>query len=168
MGITEFGIKREDEVRVAGGCAVILDPVSQKYAVLKQADNGLYRLPSGGVSPDEDIKDGVLREVREESGLHDFLHVEKIAEAIVHYHNSLKNSNRAGPATCFLVILKSTNLMPLQLEEHENFVLEWHTADEILSDWVARNENKDFDHWIYFFDKSIARARELGYGTTSA
>ncbi|MDR3519664.1 MAG: NUDIX hydrolase [Candidatus Pacebacteria bacterium] len=164
--IPEFGIKREKEERRDGGCGVVFDPQSQKYAVGKQ-ESGLYRLFSGGVNVGEDIKDGVLREVREESGLSDFLYVEKIAEALCHFHNTLKNVDRVAHATCFLVILKSTKLMSTQLEAHEKFTLEWVTAQEILENWNSRNQEKDYDHWIYFFKKSIARAKELGYDTTS-
>jgi ADP-ribose pyrophosphatase YjhB (NUDIX family) len=161
--IPEFGIKRENEERRDGGCAVVFDPITQKYAVGKDTAGGLFRLFSGGVDGNENIKQGVLREVVEESGLHDFLHVEQIAEAFTHYHNSLKNVNRVAKATCFLAVLKSTHLMETKLEEHEKFTLEWATSSEILSNWKSRNENKDYDHWIYFLNKSVARARELGY-----
>ncbi len=160
--IPEFGIKRENEIEVAGGCAVIFDPASEKYAVGLQQD-GLYRLFSGGVSPEEDIKTGILREVAEESGLHDFIYAEKLAEAYTHYYNSLKNSNRVGHATCLLIVLKSTDLIPLKLEAHETFTLAWATKDEILSNWGTRNENKDYDHWIYFFDKATEQLKALGH-----
>ncbi len=165
--IPEFGIKRENEERRDGGCGVVFDPKSQKYAVGRQTEDGLFRLFSGGVDDDEDMQEGVLREVVEESGLSDFLHVEKIAEAFSHYRNTLRNVNRVAKATCFLVILKSTNLVKVKLEAHEKFVLDWATADEIFSNWKARNENKDFDHWIHFLTKSVKRAKELGHDTTS-
>lgn len=161
--IPEFGIKRENEERRDGGCAVVFDPATQKYAVGKHDGDGLFRLFSGGVGEDEDIQEGVLREVVEESGLHDFIHVEQIAQAFTHYHNSLKNVNRVAKATCFLAILKTADLAETKLEEHEKFTLHWATSDEILSNWKVRNEKKDFDHWVYFLDKAVARARELGY-----
>ena len=41
--IPEFGIKREGEERRDGGCGVVFDPKSQKYAIGKQ-DSGLFRL----------------------------------------------------------------------------------------------------------------------------
>lgn len=167
VAIKEFGIKRENEERRDGGCGIVLDPVSQKYAVGEQTKDGLYRLFSGGVDADEDIKAGILREVTEESGLHDFLHVEKIAEALTHYHNNLRNVNRVAHATCFLVILKSTDLKELHLEEHENFTLAWTTADEIFANWEERNQNKDHDHWIYFLKLAVKRAVELGYDKSS-
>ena len=162
MDIMEFGIKRENEERRDGGCGVVFDPTTQKYAVGKDV-NGWLRLFSGGVNKGEDIKDGVLREVVEESGLYDFLYVEKIAEAFCHFHNTLKNVDRVARATCFLVILKSAKLIPTKLEEHEKFVLAWASPEEILKNWEDRNQNKDYDHWIYFFKKSIERIKELGY-----
>ena len=103
----------------------------------------------------------------EESGLFDFLYVEKIAEVLSHFHNTLKNVDRVAHATCFLVILNSTKLIPTELEAHEKFTLEWATVEEILNNWKVRNQQKDYDHWIYFFKKSVARAKELGYDTTS-
>jgi ADP-ribose pyrophosphatase YjhB (NUDIX family) len=160
--IPEFGIKRENEERRDGGCGVVFDPVTQLYAV-GEDQIGRLRLFSGGVNIGEDIKDGVLREVVEESGLYDFKYVEKIGEALCHFHNTLKNVDRVAYATCFLVILKSNKLIPTQLEVHEKFVLVWKTPAEIMKDWELRNGQKDLDHWVYFFKKSIARIKELGY-----
>ena len=45
--ILEFGIKRDNEERRDGGCAVVFDPVNQKYAVGKLPDGNLW-LFSGG------------------------------------------------------------------------------------------------------------------------
>jgi len=165
--ILEFGIKRENEERRDGGCAVVFDPVNQKYAVNRISNTQKYWFFSGGVENNESMKDGVLREVIEESGLYNFLYVEKIAEAITHYHNTLKNVNRLAYATCFLVILKSIDLKPTQFEEHEKFELIWVTAQEMLSNLEINNENKNRDHWIYFLKKSVNRAIELGYDRTS-
>lgn len=164
--VLEFGIKRDNEERRDGGCAVVFDPVSQKYAVGKLPDGNLW-LFSGGVEKGEDTKEGILREVEEEGGLYDFLYVEKIAEALAHYHNPLKNVNRVAHTTCYLVILKSTDLKPVKLEEHEKLSLVWKTVPEIFSNWESRNQNKDADHWIYFLKKSVARAKELGYDKVS-
>lgn len=166
--IPEFGIKRENEERRDGGCGIVFNPETQHYAVGKQKQDGLFRLFSGGVDEGEDLKEGVLREVIEESGLHDFLYVEKIAAAFAHYYNSLRNVNRVTKTTCFLVILKSADLIDIKLEEHEKFSLYWATAKEILDNWQQSNENKDYDHWIYFLKKSVKRAIELGYDKTSA
>ena len=164
--IPEFGIKRPNEERRDGGCGVVFDPVTQRYAVGKQ-ENGRLRLFAGGVDSGEDIQEGVMREITEESGLYNFLYIEKVAEAYAHYYNGLRNVNRMSHATCFLVILKSTQLVPVKHEKHEHFSLTWATVEEMKNNWIARNENKDHDHWIYFLDKAVARAKELKFDTTS-
>ena len=165
--IPEFGIKRENEERRDGGCGVVFDPKSQKYAIGERTDTGLFILFSGGVNDEEDIREGILREVMEESGLHDFLHIEKITEALTHYYNSAKKVNRVGHATCFLVILKNADLVPTKLESHEKFILKWANTEEIFANWKAHNENHDHDHWFHFMKKAVARAKELGFDKTS-
>ena len=165
--LREFGIKRENEERRDGGCAVVFDPKTQRYAVNRIVEKERFWLFSGGVEANEDIKDGVLREVAEESGLYNFKHVEKIASAMTHYHNSLKNVNRVAHATCFLAILENTDLHPTKFEAHEKFILVWTTAADVMKNLHDNNENGDRDHWIYFFAESVNRAIALGYDTTS-
>ncbi len=165
--IPEFGTKRENEERRDGGCGVVFDPKTQRFAVNKHTESDLLILISGGVAPEEDIQEGILREITEESGLHDFLYVEKIAEAITHYYNFPKKVNRVGKATCLLVILKSADLVATHLEEHEKFTLLWKTAEEIFTSWQKHNEHGDHDHWIYFLKKAVTRIGELGYDKTN-
>jgi ADP-ribose pyrophosphatase YjhB (NUDIX family) len=161
--IPEFGIKRDNEERRDGGCGIVFDPKNAKYAVGKEHESGSFRLFSGGVGDNEDIQKGILREVTEESGLYDFQYIEQIGQAFTHYHNALRKVNRVAMATCFLIILKSTDLKPVELEEHEKFSLVWATDKEIFDNWKSRNENKDNDHWIYFMEKAMLRVKELGY-----
>lgn len=158
--IPEFGTPRENEERRDGGCAVIYDPATGLYAVGARALDGLYILFAGGVEEGEDMTEGILREVREESGLHDFAHVEKIAEAMCHYRNKAKNVNRIAKATCLLAIARSTEPLPVQLEAHEDFVLKWVTAAEIRANWRERNEDIGLEHWMHFLDKAEARVKE--------
>ena len=120
-----------------------------------------------GVSKNEDTKEGVLREIIEESGFNDFHHIEKIDEVIAHYHHSVKKVNRITKATFFLMILKSRNLVDTTLENHENFILDWVNAEEIILDLKSRNEEKNYDHWLYFLEKSIKKAKELGHDRTT-
>lgn len=159
--IPEFGIIRENEERRDGGCGIVYDPQTQLYAVGKQTTDGLLRMFSGGINDGEDVEMGTLREVTEESGLHDFAHVEKIAEAMAHYRNNLRNVNRVAKATCFLIILNSSDLIATKLEEHEKFSLAWESARDILDNWQTRNANHDYDHWMYFLNKAIERVKLL-------
>jgi len=164
--LLEFGIKRDNEERRDGGCAVVFDPDTGLCAVGKHDADGFFRLFSGGVDDGEDMQEGILREVVEESGLHDFLYVEKIGEAIAHYHNSLRKVNRIGKVTCLLIILKSRDSVGAKLEEHEKFSLVWVKTEEIFSNWMTRSKENRPGHWIYFLEKAVKRLKELGYITT--
>ncbi len=154
---------------VRGKQYVNFDPEIQKYVVLKHTDEDFLRFPGGGVDENEDLETGTLREIVEESGLHDFLYIEKIGVSMTHYFNNLKNVNRIAKASCFLVILKSKSLVPTQLEEHEKFSLTWSTPKEILENWNnTRDKEHQPEHWIYFLKKSAKRAKELGYDMTTS
>jgi ADP-ribose pyrophosphatase YjhB (NUDIX family) len=163
MSIPEFGIQRENEERRDGGCAVVYDPKSHMFAVGVHDEGELLRLFSGGVEEGEDMEEGTLREVTEESGLHDFAKTIPLGTAIAHYHNVLKDVNRVAYVTGYLVILRSRDTQPTELEDHEKFSLTWRTADDIYENWKARSENHNYDHWIYFLEKSLEKLEEIGY-----
>ena len=55
----EFGIKRDNEERRDGGCAIVYDSITQKYAVGKHLEGNFLRLFSGGVDATEDIVEGI-------------------------------------------------------------------------------------------------------------
>lgn len=165
--VLEFGIKRENEERRDGGCAVVFDPETQKYGAYLNLRNNKMGLFGGGFDEGEDEKTGVLRELVEESGLIDFLHTERVGKVFTHYYNSNKDVNRVAYATCFLVILNSKNRQDAKLEEHEKFELVWVTKDEIIKHWDFHNVNKDYDHWIYLMNKAVSKAVKLGHDKTS-
>lgn len=162
--IPEFGIKRDQEERLDGGCAVVFDPDTGLFAVgQRDTGEGWFILFSGGVEDSENIIEGICREVTEESGLHNFAHIETLATAWTHYYHRIKNVNRVALATCVLIILKDTHTLPAQREAHENFYLVWKTAEEILASWQKHNQDQGFSHWLYFFEKALTRMKELGY-----
>ena len=158
--IPEFGIKRENEERRDGACAVVFDPKTNKLAVGTHENRRAYVLFSGGQEPNEDITDCIIREVREESGLYDLLRVEIIGEAITHYYASHKNLNRIAHVTGFFIVLNSTDRVPTEAEPHEQFTLVWKTFDEVIDNLKSKNENHDYDHWLYFLDKARVLAEK--------
>ncbi len=161
------GIKRDNETVVYGGCAVIFDPSTQKYAVSKHPD-GLVRLFAGGVNKSEDLEKGIIREVEEESGLVDFSYKEKIQTVFTHFYNKRKKLSRAGWATCYLIILNSDKTGTKKLEPHElELSLEWMDAESIFKNWENNNSEKDVEHWMMFLKQAVGRAIELGYDKTS-
>ena len=163
----ETGISYPDEERRDGGCGVIFNPKTQKYAVAQHV-NGLVGFFGGGVENNEDLERGVLREVAEESGLGDFDRVERIKTCFTHYYNHQKQMYRSAFATCFLGILKSDAQHGQKLEPHEKGItLAWMTPEEIVGNWESRNKNHDLDHWFIFLRESVVRAIELDYDTTN-
>lgn len=162
--ILEFGIKRENEERRDGGCSVVFDPETKKYAVYKNQKNDIFGLFGGGFNEFEDEKDGCLRELVEESGLVDYFYIEKLDKVITHFFNNNKMINRVAYSTCYLVVLNSLKKEETRLEEHESdfrFILA--SDNEILNNWKSNNSNKDYDHWIYFLEKANKRLKELGH-----
>jgi 8-oxo-dGTP diphosphatase len=51
-----------------GAFAIIFDDAG-KVLVSRRSDSGWFNLPGGGVEPDESVPEGLVREVREETGL---------------------------------------------------------------------------------------------------
>ncbi|MDQ5852688.1 MAG: NUDIX domain-containing protein [Chloroflexota bacterium] len=51
-----------------GAFAIIFDAAG-KVLVSRRVDSGWFNLPGGGVDPDESVPEGLIREVREETGL---------------------------------------------------------------------------------------------------
>ncbi len=164
----ETGIHRDEETAAEGGCAIVFDPKTQKYAFLKNGDGKWPFLLAGGVEPGEDLHAGILREVAEEGGLIDLDHTEEIGVAYGHYRHALKKTNRRAKATCLLVILKSSKTIQTKLEKHEkDFRLEWLDPADVLAAWESHAEG-DYDHYQIFLRRAVARAIELGYDTTSS
>lgn len=161
--ILEFGIKRENEERRDGGGAVIFDPETKKYAVYKTLDYGYLGLFGGGVEPGENTRDGVIREITEESGLFDFLHIEELGNFVAHYYHNRKKLNRVTHSTFFLFVLNSKNIVRTKHEDHENFYLTFVDLNELIFDLSSRNQEKNYDHWIHFLKKANKRLTDLGH-----
>ncbi|HUB93446.1 MAG TPA: class I tRNA ligase family protein, partial [Verrucomicrobiae bacterium] len=162
----ELGIRRENEQFADGGSSVVFDPKTQKYAFLQVDGSDRVALFAGGRKDGEELHDGILRELREESGLTHIKHYEEICTIYGHYYHSLKKLNRRARATVLLVILEDTETIPTQLEEHETFHLEWLDPAEVLAKWQAA-EGGHYDHYIVALKQAVGRAIELGYDKTS-
>ena len=164
----ENGIKREDEERRDGGAGIIFDPKRQKYAVpLWPERNNFLGLFAGGVEDEEDEEEGVLREITEESGLHNFKHVEKIGDAFAHYYSGGRKVNRVAKASGYLIILENDEVKETHLEDHEKFTLVWKDPEEIFQNWKEYDKEHGLDHWVRFLHDGVARAIELGHDTTN-
>ena len=163
----ETGNKHPNEERRDGGGGIVFDPKQQKYAFAKWNTHGGYSMFAGGVDAGENIQDGSLREVREESGLANFSHVEKIETIFAHYFNKAKEKYRVTSATCYLCIAENTDTGDHHRESHEQFDVVWTSAAEVLDWWIKNDGQGDYTHSIRFLIEGVARAIELGFDTTS-
>jgi leucyl-tRNA synthetase len=144
----------------------VFDPKTQKYAFLQIEKNGNIALFAGGRKDGEDLHEGILRELREESGLTHIKYYEEVCTVYGHYYHTLKEINRRARATVLLVILEDTEAVETQLEEHEKFHPVWLDADEVLAKWKASNGGH-YDHYILALEQAVGRAIELGYDKKS-
>jgi len=163
----ETGVTRNDEQRRDGGCAIIFDPGTQKYAVYKD-EGGRLGLFAGGFDEGEEEEAAIAREVTEESGLYDFKKVEKVGTTFAHFYNPRRKVNRKGLASCHLIILNSKKTKPVSHEAHESFNLQWVSADDIKNNWDKLKDGGNVDQWIWFLPKAVGRAIELGLDKTSS
>ena len=60
--------KSHEPTHRVGAFAVILDD-DERVLVSRRVDSGWFNLPGGGVDPGESVTEGLIREVREETGL---------------------------------------------------------------------------------------------------
>lgn len=163
--VQSYGEKKPNETYVKGVCALIYDPETNAFAMLKW-NHGLFGLVAGGLNTDEKIEDAIKREMIEESGLYDIKSIENLCYANAHFFNTAKQTNRDADTDCFLVVLSSRKTKPLQTEDHEQFELCWVTPEEILENWNKKNMTGGLDHWIDFLHKSLYRLKKLGYPVT--
>ena len=62
-------LPRLPKVLRPGTCAAVFNERGE-ILLQRRADNGFWSMPGGGVDPGESVQQGVLREVREETGLY--------------------------------------------------------------------------------------------------
>jgi len=163
----ETGELRKDEVFSDGGCGVVFDPETQKYAMAEWSDGRLNFFAGGPEPEDVTIRDTILREVVEESGLHDFKEDHFICTTYPHYYHTAKKLNRVARAEAHLLILESRDTREVQLMDHEQFVLVWKDADEIREKWESMNQDGGYTHYLMSLRHGVAKAIELGYDKTS-
>jgi 8-oxo-dGTP diphosphatase len=60
--------QRHPPTHRVGAFAIIRDETG-RVLLSRRADSGWWNLPGGGVEPDESVEEGIIREVREETGL---------------------------------------------------------------------------------------------------
>ncbi|KAA0561155.1 NUDIX hydrolase [Bacillus sp. CH30_1T] len=96
--------------------------VKKKYSGLK----GMWSLPAGFVNAGEAVDDAVMREVREETGLHTSV------KGIVGVRSGVIQNDVSDNMLIFLLECKET--YSIQIEEKELWEVAWKSPHELLED----------------------------------
>lgn len=117
--------------------------VDDKVLLLKKPRRGWYVAPGGKMEAGENVKDSVVREFKEETGLH------------------IKNPELRGSFTFIMreeektvqewmmFTFYTTNFSGTLLNESEEGELEWVPVDEVLNKPMAEGDRFIFDHLLH-------------------
>lgn len=122
--------------RVAARAVIVRDG---KVALMHARRDDYYKLPGGGVDPDESVEEACIREVREETGLRVRLG-ERVGETIeLRSGHGLKQRS-----ICFLAAVVSEGEPELEEGERaEGFVMEWVPVGEAVAR-IQNNQKKRY------------------------
>jgi ADP-ribose pyrophosphatase YjhB (NUDIX family) len=152
VGVGGFVINDKDEVLVikerSGPSAKLVD---------------FWKLPGGLVDPQEDLRDAVVRELKEETGIDvEFLRVSSIQEI----HTPIDSSYiaRAGSTDFYSICVckvRDAN-QPIVMQESEIAACKWMPIDEFLS---SKYYDKEGTVYHKMFTTAAEVARGVGTGT---
>ena len=126
--------------------AIVYDPRSKKYLIIRNKKHGWDTVIIGGIEGDEDPVETARREVREETGYTD-LEFKRVlgGETEAHYYTKHKGQNRVAYAQAVYFELKSDARVPIADGEDKDDEILW--IDE--SDFVpGKMVNSELPLWL--------------------
>ena len=141
-----FGEGNSTAELVDGSVVVAFDPTIQKYTCLHWKNPERYTIVSGGREKGENYDETAKREILEEAGIKDVISWHQLGEKLfASYWNESKKKFKFATSMQYLAVIDSTKIVAHNREEHENFDVEWKSAEEILG----------------LFDRYIPKSRHL-------
>ena len=151
----DFGEPLEDTVDARGSVVIVYDSKTQKFLGVKTGTNDGLWLNGGGSEGDETFEQTAIRELREETGFHEYEKVFPLGDPVYSYYfNDVKKVNKRSFGQGFLFYVDAENRGEAAPEEHENFTFDWFTYDELVAG-VERVKG-GVEHWLEMLRRAKA------------
>ena len=140
------GVPRENEIKKESIVAIVHDSQTDKYLTINWGKNGGRLFVGGTRKENESALDCAVREVIEETGYTD---IELVCEDFIinhHYYAYNKDKYFNINATPLLFELKSSKQVDQNLDDDENFKIEWVSKDVILKEVKDQLHSKSFEY----------------------
>lgn len=138
---------------------VILKSSDNKICLIRSEKHDYYQVPGGGIDPGESIKQGLEREIIEETGFR-VKNFKPIGVIVEHRSNNKYNWNRAI-SYCFVAepgLKIGTNYT--EYENEEKFVPTWIDLDDALE--IFQQADKKLKHeYVRSYSGAFATRRDL-------
>lgn len=144
----ETGISHSDEARKKSIVAIVYDEKQDKYLTINWGKNGGRLFVGGTMKENESALDCAIREIQEETGYTDISLVRDSFKINHHYYAYNKDKYFNIEATPLLFKLNSDKKVNQNLDDDENFQVEWVSKDVISKEIVDELHKKSFEYTI--------------------
>lgn len=144
----ETGISHSDEAKKKSIVAIVYDEKQDKYLTINWGKNGGRLFVGGTIKENESALDCAIREIQEETGYTDISLVRDSFKINHHYYAYNKDKYFNIEATPLLFKLNSDKKVNQNLDDDENFQVEWVSKDVISKEIIDELHKKSFEYTI--------------------
>ena len=158
----EYGIHKTPHNKVNGITAIIFNKSNNKYLGLRWKNDKNVTLLAGGTKDKESYIDTLNREIEEEAGIYKYLENHIAVEKFYsnYWHPEKKQQNFAEGRIYLTIVDETCFLEKTKKEAHENFEVEWFSAEELLKEIINLDES---EHWVNGLKKGLQLNITLGF-----
>ena len=142
----ETGNSHADEIKKNSIVAVVYDEKEDKYLTINWGKNGGRLFVGGTRHEDETALDCAIREIKEETGYSDISLINESFKINHHYYAYNKDKYFNIEATPLLFKLNSDAKVELNLDDDEDFKVEWVSKDVVDKEIGDELHKKSFEY----------------------